>query len=291
VPEPSLAPEDVDVSEPLPARPFAVLLAAAAIALVATLAGMPGLAVAGVVLFVPAALLLDRPRDWVLPGLAPILGLAGIAPAFLAVAASRERTRTRVALASLAWLWTGIAGAALGAALGVVPAGDGSGWLRSAPGAMEVLIAPLTAPDALSVGLVWAGAALILGLLFDLAAPATVAVAGLIWAACLVASLAAIGGAAAPSPLLAVALLSAIGHAVWERAGRPPLRPAISAFLGGLDPGRAIRSGAADRDRQRRPRRHPEGTPLEHADARAGRVATRHVRAALHGAGSRAGLP
>ena len=98
----------------LPARPFAILLGAGAVALLGALAGLPGLAITVAALLAPAALLLDRPRDWFIPLLAPLLGLIGAAPAFLAVAARHDRAEVRAALAGLAWLWTGVVGGLLG---------------------------------------------------------------------------------------------------------------------------------------------------------------------------------
>ena len=108
----------------VPARPLAILLAVGAVALLGSLAGLPGLAIVAAALLAPAALVLNRVRDWFLPALAPVLGLIGAAPAFLAVAARRERAAERAAMAGLAWAWTGIAGGLLGRALGV-PLGTG----------------------------------------------------------------------------------------------------------------------------------------------------------------------
>ena len=282
----------------VPARPLAILLALGAVALLGSLAGLPGLAIVAGLLLAPAALVLNRVRDWLLPALAPALGLIGAAPAFLAVAARRERAAERAALAGLAWVWTGVAGELLGRALGVpIGAGDVAGWASSGPIAIDGMIAPLLSPTAIAIALTWIGGAVLLGALLDVASPAGAAVGGLVWAGAIAALLGAAGDGAAPTVLLAPALIVAVGWAIWDRAGRPDPRPILRPVR---EPDRAIRATAARSAPRRDP--HPEGrivrqprnpAALPPADERirATRTARKHVRAALHGAGSRAGLP
>ena len=282
----------------VPARPLAILLALGAVALLGSLAGLPGLAIVAGLLLAPAALVLNRVRDWLLPALAPALGLIGAAPAFLAVAARRERAAERAALAGLAWVWTGVAGELLGRALGVpIGAGDVAGWASSGPIAIDGMVAPLLSPTAIAIALTWIGGAVLLGALLDVASPAGAAVGGLVWAGAIAALLGAAGDGAAPTVLLAPALIVAVGWAIWDRAGRPDPRPILRPVR---EPDRAIRATAARSAPRRDP--HPEGrivrqprnpAALPPADERirATRTARKHVRAALHGAGSRAGLP
>jgi len=275
----------------VPARPFAILLAAGAVALLGALAGLPGLAIVAAATIAPAALLLDRPSEWARPLLAPLLGLLGAAPAFLAVAARAERAETRAALAAVAWILTGIVGGLLGHGIGVpVDAGSASGWAASGPVAIDQLLAPLLTPTAIAVGLTWIGGAVLLGLLLDIASPAASAVGGLVWAG----AIAALTGASGEgSLLLAPALLLSVGWAIWDRAGRPDLREHRPAPR----PARPEPSRAAPRRRPvpeprivRTPRTHAP-TPLADERIRATRTAARHVQAALHGAGSRSALP
>jgi len=282
----------------VPARPLAVLLAVGAVALLGSLAGLPGLAIVAAALLAPAALVLDRVRDWLLPALAPALGLVGAAPAFLAVAARRERAAERAAMAGLAWAWTGIAGGLLGRALGVpVGAGDAGGWAGSGPTAIDQVISPLLTPTAIAIGLTWIGGAILLGLLLDVASAAGAAVGGLIWAGAIAALLGAAGDGAAPTLLLAPALIGGVAWAIWDRAGRPDLRPRAAAAA----PERRRRDPAFARPVPgtaphpegrivRRPR-NPAALPPPDERIRATRTATKHVQAALHGAGSHAGLP
>jgi len=286
----------------VPARPFAVLLAAGAVALLGTLAGLPGLALVLAALAAPAALVLNRVRDWVLPAAAPLLGLLGAAPAFLAVAARRERIAERAALAGLAWAWTAIAGAVIGRPLGVpLGSADAAGWAGSGPTTLDALIAPMLTPTAIAIALTWIGGAILLGLLLDATSPAGAAVGGLIWAGAIVALLGAAGEGAA-TPMLAPALLVGVAWAIWDRAGRPDLR----RHLARREPAAARRRAgpaAPTVRRQARPRppephpararhpRNPASLPPANGRIRATRTATKHVRAALHGAGSHAGLP
>jgi tRNA A-37 threonylcarbamoyl transferase component Bud32 len=293
----------------LPARPFAILLGAGVVALLGALAGLPGLAIVIAALLAPAALMLHRPRDWFLPVLAPLLGLIGAAPAFLAVAARQERAESRAALAGLAWLWTGLVGALLDRGIGV-PIGSAAGesaagWVNSGPTAIDQLLAPMLTPTAIAVGLTWIGGAVLLGVLLDVASPAGAAVGGLIWSGAIVALLGAAGEGAAPTSLLAPALIVAVAWAIWDRADRPDLRPYLPSFAARRESPGEHPSRVAETIRRvprARPRPHPEprivrrprnpaASPLADERIRATRTATKHVRAALHGAGSQAGLP
>jgi eukaryotic-like serine/threonine-protein kinase len=291
----------------IPARPFAVLLAAGAVALLGSLAGLPGLAIVVAALLAPAALLLNRPRDWFLPALAPLLGLIGAAPGFLAVAARHDRAETRAALAGLAWLWTGIAGGLLGRGLGVPVdlTGSTAGWASSGPTSIDQLLAAMLTPTALAVALTWIGGAVLLGVLLDVASPAGAAVGGLIWAGAIASLLGAAGSGAAPTALLAPALIIGVLWAIWDRADRPDLRPYLPsrpqrpADSGRAGPRREVparraavrRDGSPPQPRIARAPRNPAAAPPADERIRATRTAAKHVRAALHGAGSHAGLP
>ena len=160
-------------------------------------------------------------------------------------------------------------------------------------------------PTAIAVGLTWIGGAVLLGVLLDVASPAGAAVGGLIWSGAIVALLGAAGEGAAPTPLLAPALIIAVAWAIWDRADRPDLRPYLPSFGAGRESPGEHPSRVAETIRRvprGRPRPHPEprivrrprnpaAAPLADERIRATRTATKHVRAALHGAGSQAGLP
>ena len=256
----------------VPARPLAILLALGAVALLGSLAGLPGLAIVAGLLLAPAALVLNRVRDWLLPALAPALGLIGAAPAFLAVAARRERVAERAALAGLAWVWTGVAGELLGRALGVpIGAGDVAGWASSGPIAIDGMIAPLLSPTAIAIALTWIGGAVLLGALLDVASPAGAAVGGLVWAGAIAALLGAAGDGAAPTMLLAPALIVAVGWAIWDRAGRPDPAPdprAPCASRNVRSARRRSRLRSAPRSASRGPDRPPAAQPRRPAPRR-----------------------
>jgi eukaryotic-like serine/threonine-protein kinase len=286
-------PEDAEPCFPetsaaaLAARPAVALLAAVAVALPAALLGLPGLALLAALLLAPAMLLLPSPREWLAPAAAPVLGTLGLAPAAILAAAAHPRPAARAPLAGLAWAWTAVVGSLSGAALGVVEPGEAApGWAASAGEALAALSGALLTPEALAIGLIWVGSAVLLGALLDSAGPAGIAVLGLIWAGGTVAVLGATGVEAAAAPQLAFALLASLGWICWERAGRPWPEPRP----GGASPA-AAEAGAGGRSGTSPS--HPERVagPLPDQRARASAAASRHVRAALHGAGSRSGLP
>ena len=130
-------------------------------------------------------------------------------------------------MAGLAWAWTGIAGACSAArsASRRLAGGERRRLGDSGPTAIDQVLAPMLTPTAIAVGLTWIGGAVLLGVLLDVASPAGAAVGGLIWSGAIVALLGAAGDGAAPTPLLAPALIVAVAWAIWDRADRPDLRP------------------------------------------------------------------
>ena len=197
------------------------------------------------------------------------------------------------ALAALAWAWTGVAAAITGRALGVPACGDASGWATSGPVAIDDVLLQLLAPTSISVALIWVGGAVLLGVLLDSTGPAGAAVGGLIWAAGMVAALGAVGSGALPvgaprSGAAARGRLGDLGPPRPPRAARPAPRIGSIPRLAALRPTQQLRSDPAPGPRKPR---NPAAAPLADERIRATRTATRHVRAALHGAESRAGLP
>ena len=220
--------------------------------------------------------------------LAPVLGLVGAAPAFLAVAARHESAAARAALGRRSpGRWTGIAGAILGRELGAAdPAADAAGLgLAPARSRSTRCSRSLATPEAISIGLIWVGAAVLLGVLLDSTRAAGAAIGGLVWTAGVVAALGAVGAVAVPTPLLTPALVrrGRLGD-LGPRTAAPTSREWLPA--GGSAPaGRRFRPHrAAPADPPRAPR-NPAGAPLADERIRATRAAEGHVRAALHGAG------
>jgi len=113
----------------------------------------------------PPVLLRGATLAWSVPAAAPLLGLAGLAGAFPALAGSARRATTRVALGALGVWWALLAEPLLGrtllfgAAEGTPPRARWDG----APGlAAADVVAPLVSSGALLLALVWAAGALVL---------------------------------------------------------------------------------------------------------------------------------
>ena len=187
-------------------------LAAAAGTIAVVAVDRPGAAllVGAAVLGVPL-LLRRRGTAWSLPALAPLLGLAGIAGAYPALAGRARGPFTRAALGALGAWWALLATPLLGrAALGAMP--------ELAPGAdleaaADGVLAPLLSGGALLYAALWALAALLLPwlvrgrwLAVDLVAAAT-------WAAALGAGTVAVAeslGTSEPPGVVAGAVIAGV---------------------------------------------------------------------------------
>jgi hypothetical protein len=187
----------------------------------------------------PTPLLLPRAgKLWSVPVLAPLLGAAALAPAFVAIAGLVRGAWRRAGLAAAGFLWLALGEVLTGKDFlfgvpdGVAPQLD---WRHSLSGALENAIFPLVSSPALAPALVWAGLAALLPLVvrgryiaFDLLGAA-------LWAAALVASLTVMGEALAATTALGVprgapagAVLGAL-LAVAAATVREPADPAHTA--------------------------------------------------------------
>jgi eukaryotic-like serine/threonine-protein kinase len=241
-----------------PAPPVAPpLAAAAAIVLVALLPRVGWLAAATAVVvalalgpaprpgaaLLVAALALGSPlllpadgRAWSLPAAAPLLGLAGLAGAYPALAGSVPRWTERAALGALGAWCVVLAEPLLGRALvfGAAPATPPRPDFDGAPGIVASdVIATACSSGALALALIWAGAALVLPwVVRGRSLPADV-VGASAWAAAVAAAAAALGarlgdrvGQVEPRGLAAGAVVSgalalALAHARARRAPEP----------------------------------------------------------------------
>ena len=204
------------------ARVAALAGISAFVLFIAFVAGRPGAALVAAALLAPIPLLLDRPLQWCLPALAPVLGVAGLAPLYPALAALAPTAWRRVALGMLGFAWLAVCESVLDRTLlfaSLDPAG--AGWSSSAAAAAQDVLVPLLAPAPLAVALVWGAAAAMLGYVLRGRMIALELLGVLVWAAGLVAVhrvLAGGGDALAPAPL-AVGALGAALLVAWVKLG------------------------------------------------------------------------
>jgi hypothetical protein len=244
-----------------PEPPFSAALAAAAAALLTALlpragwivaaacvcawlaspgAGREGTALLLAAALLPVPLLLPRAGAlWSMPALAPLLGVVGLAPAFLGAAGLVRGSLRRAALAAAGFLWLAVAEVLTGKSLlfgapnSVLPRAD---WQGSIGEAASHAVGPLVSSPALAPALVWAGFAALLPLVvrgrflpLDFvaagawAAALVVAQSGL---ASLLASVTALeqprGGSVGPIAAALVVLTAAASAAAsFRRAGEP----------------------------------------------------------------------
>jgi eukaryotic-like serine/threonine-protein kinase len=138
---------------------------ALAVALAAWLAGASrdGVAVLVLAAALPTAVLLRRGGAlWSAPALAPVLGLAGLAGAWPALAGQVARPWHRAALAALGGWWVALAEALSDGRLAGGPPRLDPGWEPVAGRALGDVVVPVVAHGALLLAALWALAALAL---------------------------------------------------------------------------------------------------------------------------------
>ncbi len=213
--------------------------AAVAAGLLAVLAAPP-VSAAGVALFIGVAVacvppLLPRAgRAWSVPATAPLLGLAGCAAGFCALAGQTRRPLRRAGLGAAGFLWVSLAEPLLGRTLfaGPAPGTDRlADWAASARDAFTQALEPLVTSGLLAGAVVWALAALLLPWMVRGRRPLADVIAAAAWACGLAAASVAVAGLAEPGarvhgglagPALAAAI--AVG-ARWLRGPDPPPLP------------------------------------------------------------------
>jgi hypothetical protein len=201
------------------------LLAAAALLGWLALAA-PGIALVVVLAVAPVPLLLPRHGTaWSLPALAPLLGLAGLAGAWPALAGQAARWPARAALGGLGGWWLALAEALTSKRLLSGPANGvmaPEAWSGSALHAARDALWPQLSAGALAFAVLWAGAAMLLPVLVRGRSPALDLVGAAAWAATLAAATQALAEALLlhpPRGLVPGALLAGV-VAVTARATR-----------------------------------------------------------------------
>jgi hypothetical protein len=192
-------------------------LALGALATVAWLAigaGEPGSATL-VALLVSPLLLIPLPpgddRAIALPGLAPLLGAAGLGAAYPAFAGLVRGPWFRALLGGCGCLWVGACEVAADRSFVLGPeVAAPSGWEGSAGAAVSEVVVPLLQPPQLILIGAWAAAAAILPLLVRGRSPVLDLIGALIWAAGLISAHRLVAGPEAePAGLLVAAIAAA----------------------------------------------------------------------------------
>jgi len=184
-------------------------------------AGEPGVAALVLVLGAPLLLASIDPEAIALPGLAPILGLAGLGPVYPALAGLTRGAAGRAILGGIGYLWLAAWEELAHRTLLLGPVADPPAhWTGSASIALGDVVAPLIHGSVLAGAGVFALAAWALPLLIRGRTPVLDGLGALIWAAGLISALRLVGGSTPPG-LLFGALLAAVLAALLARRGTP----------------------------------------------------------------------
>jgi len=224
----ALLPGALAIGRPRPA--YALQLALAFLWLVLG-AGEPGVAALVLVLGAPLLLAAIDPAAIALPGLAPILGLAGLGPVYPALAGLTRGAAGRALLGSIGYLWLAAWEEVAHRTLLLGPVADAPAhWADSARIALGDVVAPLIDGSVLAGAGVFALAAWVLPMLIRGRTPVLDALGALIWAAGLITALRLVDGGSSPPGLLFGALLAAVVAALLTRrlgAAEPYPRPSL----------------------------------------------------------------
>jgi serine/threonine-protein kinase len=208
-------------------------LAVGAVALVTWLligASQPGAALLAAVMIAPLLLVRVGAGAGVsLPGLAPVLGVAGIAAAYPALAGLARGVPARILLGATSYLWLAAFEAVTDRSL-LLGASEPApiGWADSVSETFLDVIVPLAAPVTLAGAALWAAAAVTLPVLVRGRTPVLDVLGALLWAAALISAHRVLAGPdGEPTGLLAATVLAAIAAVLVARRLReaPEWRP------------------------------------------------------------------
>jgi hypothetical protein len=240
----ALAPGFLAIGRPRPA--YALELALVVLWLVLG-AGEPGVAALVAVLGAPLLLAAIDPEAIALPGLAPVLGLAGLGPVYPALAGLTRGAVGRALLGGIGYLWLAAWEELAHRTLLLGPVADPPAhWTGSAGTALGDVVAPLIDGSVLAGAGVFALAAWALPLLIRGRTPVLDALGALIWAAGLISALRLVDGGSSPPGLLFGALLAAVVAALLtRRLGVASDRKAAAFWSEGRSPERLTWAAAA----------------------------------------------
>jgi tRNA A-37 threonylcarbamoyl transferase component Bud32 len=181
-------------------------------------AGEPGAAALVLALGAPLLIASIDPEAIALPGLAPLLGLAGLGPVYPALAGLTRGAAGRALLGGIGYLWLAAWEELAHRTLLLGPVADPPAhWMDSAGTALGDVVAPLLDGSVLAGAAVFALAAWALPLLIRGRTPVLDALGALIWAAGLISALRLVDGGSSPPGLLFGALLAAVVAALLTR--------------------------------------------------------------------------
>ena len=188
-------------------------------------AGEPGVAVlVGVLGALPLLSAID-PKAIALPGLAPILGLAGLGPVYPALAGLTRGAAGRALLGGIGYLWLAAWEELSHRTLLLGPvAAPPAHWTGSAGTGLTDVVMPLIDGAVLAGAGVFALAAWVLPMLIRGRAQLLDGIGALVWAAGLISALRLVDGGSSPPGLLFGALLAAVVAALLTRRFGPPER-------------------------------------------------------------------
>ena len=182
----------------------------------------PGSALVAAALAAPLLMPMPNPETAPLPGAAPLLGLAGLAPVYPALAGLGGTIASRALLGATGYVWVAACEMAFDRTLMFGPeTAAPDAWRESAGVAFTDVLIPLLAGSVLAGAAVWAVAAMTLPLLVRGRAPVLDALGALVWAAALISAHRVVAGPdAEPAGLLFAALLAALVAAFLARRVR-----------------------------------------------------------------------
>jgi hypothetical protein len=175
-----------------------------AVAVLAAAEGRTGGAALWLLVAVPPMALLTLRDGWSAPGLAPALGLIGLAGAFPAVAARAGNSWwQRAVIAGTGYVWLIAAGTLAGHSLFWLPAGPAvaHAWLSSPDTMFNQVVMPLVHARGLSGALVWAVAASLAPLLATRRWPTLDLLLAIGWGAATITVLEAVGARPLSDPI------------------------------------------------------------------------------------------
>jgi tRNA A-37 threonylcarbamoyl transferase component Bud32 len=181
-------------------------------------AGEPGVAALVAALGAPLLLAAIDPEAIALPGLAPLLGLAGLGPVYPALAGLTRGAAGRALLGGIGYLWLAAWEELAHRTLLLGPVADPPAhWTGSAGNTLGDVVAPLIDGSVLAGAGVFALAAWALPMLIRGRTPVLDGLGALIWAAGLISALRLVGGGSSPPGLFFGALLAAVIAALLTR--------------------------------------------------------------------------